>query len=288
MTNSGTPTAIEAPSGKNQEYENFPVGSWLLPAHLRPHIATFYWFARTIDDIADSNFLSAEEKVQRLSRFEETLLGQAKASSGFEKAQAMRQSLQETGITDQHCRDLVTAFKRDATKSRYVDWPDLMDYCRYSASPVGRYLIDLHGGSEADYPPSDALCSALQILNHLQDCKEDFETLDRVYLPLDVLEQNGALVTDLAADSSSQGLRNVILNLLLKTAELIEQSRELPLRLSSRRLAIESQAIINIANQLKLELTRRDPVAERVKLSKFQYVSCCARGALRAALLRRL
>ena len=110
----------------------------------------------------------------------------------------MRSSLLETKISIQHCLDLIIAFKRDATKSRYADWPSLMDYCRYSAAPVGRYLIDLHGGSETDYPPSDALCSALQVLNHLQDCKEDFETMNRVYLPLDSLQRHNVDESDLS------------------------------------------------------------------------------------------
>jgi len=282
VTNKPHPPAIEAPSGKNQEYENFPVGSWLLPAHLRPHIATFYWFARTIDDIADSNAIPPEEKVLRLSTFEDVLTGKSSASSGFEKAVLMKKSLDETGITDQHCRDLITAFKQDATKLRYSDWADLMNYCRYSASPVGRYLVDLHGGTAADYPASDALCNALQVLNHLQDCKEDFETLNRVYLPSDLMEHHESTVEDLRNTKISVGLRNVILDLLLQTAGLIDQSRELPIRLKSRRLAMESQVIINIAEQLKVELVRRDPLSEKVKLSKFQYATCFASGALKS------
>ena len=281
-------SAIETPSGKDQKYENFPVGSWLLPAHLRPHIATFYWFARTIDDIADSNSLSPEEKIERLSLFEATLTGQISGRPGYERGDAMRSSLHDTQISIQPCLDLITAFKLDATKLRYGDWSSLMDYCRYSAAPVGRYLIDLHGGDEKDYPPSDALCSALQILNHLQDCKEDFETMNRVYLPLDSLQRHNVTVNDLSADTSSKGLRDVKREILHKTETLIDVSQPLIRQLRSRRLAMETQSIINIARCLAAELTVRDPLAERVHLSKWQYVRSCMAGVLTAVTTQRL
>lgn len=273
-------SAIETPSGKDQKYENFPVGSWLLPAHFRPHIATFYWFARTIDDIADSDSLSAEEKIERLSLFEATLKGEVSGNPGYERGDAMRSSLLETEISTQHCLDLIIAFKQDVTKFRYPDWSSLMDYCRYSAAPVGRYLIDLHGGSKTDYPPSDALCSALQILNHLQDCREDFEKMNRVYLPLDIMQKHKVKVDDLSRDVTSEGLRDVIQEVLNKTETLIDDSRPLIRRLVSLRLAMEAQSIINIAGCLVSELTRRDPLAERVRLSKWQYAGSCIVGVL--------
>ena len=288
MKHSHSTSAIETPSGKDQKYENFPVGSWLLPANLRPHIATFYLFARTIDDIADSALLPAEEKIERLSLFEATLTGQVSGSAGYERGDAMRSSLLETKISIQHCLDLIIAFKRDVTKLRYSDWPSLMDYCRYSAAPVGRYLIDLHGGSETDYPPSDALCSALQVLNHLQDCKEDFETMNRVYLPLDSLERHNVDVNDLSADISSTGLSEVKQEILQKIGTLIDVSQPLIRQLKSRRLAMEAQSIINIARCLTSELASRDPLAERVHLSKWQYARSCIVGVLAANTTQRL
>ena len=200
----------------------------------------------------------------------------------------MRSSLHDTQISIQPCLDLITAFKLDATKLRYGDWSSLMDYCRYSAAPVGRYLIDLHGGDEKDYPPSDALCSALQILNHLQDCKEDFETMNRVYLPLDSLQRHNVAVNDLSADTSSKGLRDVKQEILHKTEALIDVSQPLIRQLRSRRLAMETQSIINIARCLTAELTIRDPLAERVHLSKWQYVRSCMAGVLAAVTTQRL
>jgi squalene synthase HpnC len=274
---------IETPSGKDAAYENFPVGSWLLPARLRPHIAVFYRFARAIDDIADNPDLSADEKVRRLDGFERAMLGRETTDIDYQTAHRMRQSLAETGIVPDHCVDLVAAFKQDATKLRYADWDDLMGYCVLSAAPVGRYLLDLHGGSKDGYGPSDALCMALQVINHLQDCKDDYMALDRVYLPGDWMAAEGVDVTALAAGNASPAMRRVLDRTLDATAALLEGARPLPAGLRSRRLAMESSAIMEIADRLIAMLRRRDPLGPgRVQLSKLGFLWCCLKGVLRA------
>ncbi|MGI9371094.1 MAG: squalene/phytoene synthase family protein, partial [Hyphomicrobiales bacterium] len=166
--------SIETPSGKGASDENFPVGSFLLPKHLRPHIARFYAFARAIDDIADNPDLPSAEKSKRLTIMDDVVSGKTFDASGLEVAISMRESLVETGITTQHCSDLVDAFQQDVVKNRYDDWDEVIGYCMRSASPVGRYLLDLHGESDREYVYSDALCNALQVINHLQDCGKDY------------------------------------------------------------------------------------------------------------------
>ena len=126
-------------------------------------------------------------------------------------------------------------------KKRYDDWQDLMGYCTRSASPVGRYLIDLHGGSDNGYGPSDALCNALQVINHLQDCKEDYLTLDRVYLPGDWMGEEGMDVEALAKDRSSRPVRRVINRTLSATEDLMDEAWTLPVGLRSRRLAMDGR-----------------------------------------------
>jgi squalene synthase HpnC len=280
--------SLEISSGKDTAYENFPVGSWLLPSALRPHIATFYHFARAADDIADAPNLSPEEKIARLNQFEEAVTGKRVDETAPPKALQMATSLTETHITSQHCIDLLAAFKQDAVKPRYANWQELIDYCQLSAAPVGRYLIDLHGGflgdfrSSAgagnDYGPSDALCAALQILNHLQDCQDDFQTLDRVYLPADMLVRHQVKIEDLAAPAITQELRQCLNEILDGVEALMEDAASLPQGLKSTRLAMESQAIINIANQLSKKLRKNDPIKTRVKLSKLEYIGCCILG----------
>ena len=278
---------IETPSGKDADYENFPVGSWLLPTRLRPHIAVFYRFARAIDDIADSPDLSPETKIDRLTGFEHALNGTNTDETGYQTGHRMRTSLLETDVPLQHCLDLITAFKQDATQNRYTNWDDLIQYCLLSAAPVGRYLVDLNGGSVDGYGPSDALCNALQVINHLQDCQDDYRTLDRVYLPGDWMADAGVKVEDLDAGYCSPGLRMVLNQCLDATADLMAQARDLPSGVKSRRLAMESQAIINIADRLIVRLRHGDPLSTRVKLSKPGYLWCSLSGALTALLAGR-
>ncbi len=274
-----TATAVETPSGKNETTENFPVGSWLLPAELRPHIAKFYQFARAIDDIADNPDLVAKTKIDRLNAMDDAVRGkETYGQTGYETASQLHDSLKETGITTRHSSDLVDAFRQDAVKNRYRDWDELIGYCMRSAAPVGRYLLDLHGENRSGYPQSDALCNALQVINHLQDCKDDYLEMDRVYLPEVWLKQNGTGVSALNAASASWQLRAVMDKCLDATAELMKSANQLPGRLKNRRLAMESAVIVNIANKLIVELRARDPLAERVKLSKGQLARCTLSG----------
>jgi hydroxysqualene synthase len=270
--------SVETPSGKDAAYENFPVGSWLLPAHLRPHIAVYYNFARAIDDIADNPDTPPDEKIKRLSEFERAVLGDSDPDPAYATGHRMRDSLKETGTTPQHCLDLVDAFKQDAVKGRYDDWDDLMHYCIRSAAPVGRYLLDLHGGSVDGYGPSDALCNALQVINHLQDCQDDYQTMDRVYLPGDWMAEDGATVEQLDHDKAAPGIRKVIDRCLDATDELMTEARRLPSGLKSKRLAMESAFIVRIADALIKRLREEDPVAGRVQLSKPGFVWCGIRG----------
>jgi len=274
-----TESALETPSGKGRGDENFPVGSFLIRKDLRPHVHAFYRFARNADDIADNPHLSADDKVRRLDRMGEILDGAPGDDSPA--ASAMRYSLGKTRTTAQHCHDVLRAFRLDATKLRYKDWDDLMEYCRYSASPVGRQLLDLHGESRATWPASDALCSALQVLNHLQDCADDYRNLDRVYLPLDLMGAAGITVEDLTLPSAKPGLRRVLDQLLDSTDRLIIDAGHLPGGVAARGLRWESATIVDLARRLSRRLWRGDPLATRVALSKADFAAALVTGICR-------
>ena len=279
MSAASPANSYDTAASKDASGENFPVGSFLLPKKLRPHVAVFYAFARAADDIGDSPDLPAEEKIRRLDAYEDVLLGRREPEPGLEKPWRIRQSLIECGITTDHCRDLLHAFKRDATYLRYKDWNDLRyGYCQLSASPVGRYLLDLHGEDKAGYKASDALCDALQVLNHLQDCQKDYREIDRVYLPADWMTANGVTVADLDRPALVPGMRKVLDLCLDATADLMAEARKLPGQLKSKHLAMESAVIVRIADKLTAELRARDPIATRVQLTKPQVAWCAAKG----------
>lgn len=274
-------------SGKGHRDENFPVASWLIKPALRPPVLAFYRFARTADDVADHATASADEKLAQLARMEAGLRGEEGASR---EGETLRAVLRERGVTDRHALDLVEAFRRDVTKRRYADWSELMDYCRYSAAPVGRFVLDLHGESRSTWPVSDALCTALQVINHLQDCANDYRALDRVYIPLDALAAHGVDVEALAEERASPALRGVITDLAQRTEALLDRSRVFAGQIADRRLALEVGVIQALAESLASRLLRRDPLSERVHHHPLEVTGLAVRAGLGIAVgrLRRM
>ena len=270
---------VEEWSGKDRGDENFPVGSLLLSRRLRPHVHAFYGFARNADDIADSATLAPEEKLARLDVMDAVLRGDA--GRGSPSALRLREALAESGVTSRHARDLLDAFRQDATKRRYASWEELLDYCRLSAMPVGRHVLDLHDEARDAWPASDALCASLQVLNHVQDCAKDFAALDRSYLPENLLAAAGAGNEALRARAASPGLRRVFDQLLDRCDALNAQAAELPVRVRSRRLRLETAVIVGLARRLAARLRRGDPLAGRVRLTRAD-----AAASLLAALRR--
>lgn len=274
------PRILDTTSGKNRSTENFPVGSWLIRPDMRAHVHAFYNFARAADNISDHPLLEPQEKLIRLSRFTAVLLSDR--ANDVPSAVAMRDSLRATNLGPQHCIDLITAFKRDATQLRYVDWEDLMDYCRYSASPVGRHVLALHGIGDEAWPANDALCSALQVINHIQDCADDYRMLDRVYIPQDMLAAHGANTADLSHAKSTEGLRATLNAMLDRLEGMMPDSRNLPRCISDPRLKSETSIIAVLAERLIRLLRRRDPLCDRVKLGKVAIGTSVVSGLIRA------
>ena len=190
------------------------------------------------------------------------------AQQGSPSASRLRDSLAQTGVPARHSLDLLRAFRQDATKRRYADWGELLEYCTFSAMPVGRHVLDLHGEAADTHAPSDALCAALQVLNHLQDCAADLEALDRCYIPLDMLAAAGLDVGAVRAQAASAGFRQVLDRMLDATQGLNQDAAALPGRVRDRRLRVETAVIVGLAQRLTLRLRRGDPLARRVKLRR--------------------
>jgi squalene synthase HpnC len=234
------------------------------PRHRAPILA-FYEFVRTADDIADHSALAPAQKLALLDRLEATLLGK---NDDDAVGVALRSQLAARQLSPRHAQDLLAAFRMDVTKLRYRDWDDLIGYCTYSAMPVGRFVLDVHGESRVTWPANDALCAALQIINHLQDCGKDYRQLDRVYIPLDALAETGTSVGELAADRASSGLLACIRRLAGRTGALLRDSRPFSASIEDTRLALEVAVIQTFAERLVRLLSRRDPLSERVHLGK--------------------
>jgi len=257
-------SASDLRSGKTHRDENFPVASWIIHPRHRALILAFYNFVRTADDIADHADLPADEKLRYLDLLEAELLGNGDTQA---EAVRLRAALAERGLPPRHALDLLTAFRMDVTKLRYENWDEVVHYCRYSAMPVGRFVLDVHGESTATWPASDALCAGLQVNNHLQDCGKDYRNLNRVYLPRDALAAAGAAVEELGAAKSSPQLLQCLHALAVKTEVLLNEGRALAPQVRDFRLGLEVSVIQAFADRIVAMLRVRDPLSERVHLS---------------------
>ena len=268
--------AAQLASGKDHAQENFPVASWLVRADCRAPIMAFYRFARASDDIADHETASAEEKLHLLAEMRSGLTGQ-----GTAEAMALGEVMRARGLDMANPLDLLDAFLRDCTINRYADWAGLIGYCRLSAMPVGRFVLDVHGEDRATWPLSDALCAALQVINHLQDCGKDYRALDRVYIPTDLLDAAGVPISALGEAKSSPALRQVIVGLAQQTKDLLADATPFASTIRDFRLSAEVALIHHLASDLVELLLHRDPLSERVHHGKWQSAGLAIEGLLR-------
>ena len=277
-------SATEARSGKGHRDENFPVASWLIRPKHRGPILAFYRFVRAADDIADHPNLKPDEKLAMLDKLDAALTGRGASDP---EAEPLKRAIAARGLSPKHALDLLDAFRMDATKLRYADWHELMHYCSLSAMPVGRWVLDVHGENPAKtWPASDSICAALQVINHLQDCANDYKNLDRVYLPLDTLAKHRSRVEDLAGDQASPGLKATIAELAERSLKLLDDGASLSDLVADTRVACEIAAIRRLAVALASGLKHRDPLSEKVHHSKARF-ALIAFGAAAGVLIRR-
>jgi hydroxysqualene synthase len=263
-------SASQLRSGKTHRDENFPVASWIIHPRHRALILAFYNFVRTADDIADHATLAGEEKLRLLDLLEAELLGQGDSQP---EAVSLRRALAERSMPPRHALDVLVAFRMDVTKLRYENWDEVIHYCRYSAMPVGRFMLDVHGESTSTWAASDALCAGLQINNHLQDCGKDFKDLNRVYLPRDALAAAGASVEALGEGRASPQLLQCLHALAVRTAALLEQGKSLGAEVKDFRLGLEISVIQAFADRIVRLLKVRDPLRERVHLNPVELLA---------------
>ena len=276
-------TASEFRSGKGHRDENFPVASWIIHPRHRALILAFYNFVRTADDIADHPTLQPGEKLAYLDLLEAELSGKGDSQK---EAVNLRQALAERAMPPRHALDLLTAFRMDVTKLRYENWDELIHYCRYSAMPVGRFVLDVHGESTSTWAANDALCAALQINNHLQDCGKDFRDLNRVYVPLDALKEAGASVDELGFAKAPANLLRCLQGLAARNERLLGESKSFSGEVRDFRLGLEISLIHAFAGRIVRMLKVRDPLGERVHLGPLELIARSITGIASETLQR--
>ena len=264
---------------KQAKDENFPVGSLLIDKKLRPLVAQYYRFARYADDIADNPKLSMKDKLLQLGEMEDILYERIDYKGrklAFIKT--LRRDFIGENLSFSLLTDLLTAFRQDARNYKYETWGQLVEYCRWSAAPVGRFMLALHDENPSTYLPGTALCVALQIQNHLQDLKYDAKLLKRVYIPSDMLKEYGIKVRDLSNDRETPQLSQLKKAILQKVQGLIKEAEILPSIVKSRRLRMELGVILSLTVIMVKKLEKGDVLAKEIKFSKFDWIAAAVRG----------
>lgn len=280
--------------------ENFPVASRLLPAKYRADIIAFYDFARGADELVDAPGLSQDDRHEVMDRLVQHVLHFPRGAETppLEAVTHLLDTVEFEGLgwslpylcsfarTPQLAKeglDLLTAFRWDIDTDRYEDSEELLDYCTYSAAPVGRGVLAICEEEHANLETADALCIVLQLLNHLQDIVKDASERGRVYLPLEWLEEAGlsqeelqddALIALLTSGQTNDAVRQVKERILAECDALLTRAEALPATIQSRRLRLELRWIHQIAVSLSKKLAKRDPLTCRVRLSKAAYFGC--------------
>ncbi|MCD6733350.1 MAG: squalene synthase HpnC [Burkholderiaceae bacterium] len=256
------------PLSSVDHYENFPVGSLLVPARLRPAVAAIYRFARHADDLADEGDASPAERLAALDALDRALRGEADDPPVLAE---LRPHLQAHALPVEPLHALLSAFAQDVGTVRHPGWGSVTDYCSRSANPVGELMLRLFGAWNAfTRIPSDEICTALQVLNFLQDLAPDWRR-DRLYLPLDELHDAGLSEEDIArsvdAGRASHALADFLAGQLRRARALLESGAVLSQRVPWR-LSLELRGIVagglRVADRLRA--AGHDPIAHRPSL----------------------
>lgn len=216
-----------------EHYENFPVVSMLIPADLRKHIAIIYWFARTADDFADEGNELESERISKLNEFENSLSDLIKGTYATSFHTALQNTINEKNLTTQLFFDLLKAFKQDVVKKRYKNFEEVLSYCKNSANPVGRLLLELFNiKDEAARNYSDKICTALQLTNFYQDTEIDYEK-GRIYFPMEEMKKYDVSENIFAEKENNVNLKRLLKFNIDRTQQMFDEGRNLLIFLSS-------------------------------------------------------
>ena len=268
-------------SGKSYSDENFPVASFLMTKKIRSIVRVFYFFARMADDIADHQKLSSNQKKNILLFFDNAISKSKKTNNKI--LDKMIAKFKELPSGKKYSRNLLKAFMMDASNKKYKNWNDLLYYCKFSANPVGRFVIDAvneRKNIEKIYEASDNLCTALQIINHIQDCKKDFKELNRVYIPESFFKKYSLDKKILRKSKSEENFERLKIEIIDNVLTSLRKTKLGLREIQSWRLRKETLIILNIAKRLCNLLKINDPLEKQIKLSRIDFIFCFFKGIM--------
>jgi squalene synthase HpnC len=254
-------------------YENFPVASVLVPARLRPAIASIYWFARSADDIADEGKALPSARLASLGVYRQQLALIATGETPVHKNFAvLAEHIHKHQLPLQLFSDLLTAFEMDCTKKRYLNWNELQFYCQHSADPVGRLMLHLFNKFSPERAKlSDQVCTGLQLANFLQDIRHDW-AIGRLYIPQDELAAYGCGEDEIVLASKSR-----------QPSAKLEAVLQLQHRRADQLLEQGKQLLPELPGRMGMEITATVAGGQRIlqHLAKQQYAGFAGRPTLK-------
>jgi squalene synthase HpnC len=272
--------AMPTPELSVGHYENFPVASLLLPPALRPAVAVIYRFARNADDFADEGDLPPAERLASLDAYrQELLLLQAGRESTLPLFRDLADVVRDHGLPFKPLFDLLDAFAQDVVKQRYADFGEVMHYCARSANPVGRLMLHLYGAAQPEnLEQSDAICSALQLINFWQDVEVDLRK-DRIYLPQDELARHGVDEAQLTRGLTDDRWRALMRFQVSRAEALLLSGAPLATRLPGR-IGLELRMIVQGGKRIcdKLHAVQYDVFRRRPVLKPYDWPLMLARA----------
>lgn len=264
-------------------YENFPVASYLLPRKLRQAVSVIYAFARTADDFADEGDYSSAIRLQLLAEYEAHLQRLASGESVQDPVFiALGDVIEHHQLPLKLFGDLLRAFKQDITQQRYPSFVEVLEYCRYSANPVGRLLLYLYDyATPANLLLSDHICTALQLINFLQDLTQDFDEHNRIYLPQDEMHLYGVSESHLMSRLNDSAMQQLIQVQIQRASALLLAGASLGNQLPGR-IGLELRLIIAGANKILQKLQHNNGnVFHRPRLRKMDYLAMFWRALMK-------
>lgn len=260
--------------------EDFPV-SFFIGKKLRPLVEAYYQAARFADDIADTPRLAPEQKTAKLEAVRAAFM-QPSAGNDLQLVRGLGRLFVSERLDSSLYLDLLDAFGQDAVNKPVRIWEELIEYCRRSAAPVGRFMLAIHDENPSTALPAENLCIILQLLNHLSDIKDDLSLLNRCYIPENLMREYGVRKTDLGLSVSRPEVKRLLSEMMARIDKMQADAALLPPLIKNFRLRLNTCVILSLTNSVIKRHIKSDILQNPPRPTKIDWAKACITGFFRA------
>ena len=265
---------------KSKHRENFPVGLFV-SSKLKNLVKSYYDVARFTDDIVDNPNISSKDKLAKLENISKAFLN-PNGGADIMSVRRLGKLFVANNLDASLFMDLLVAFERDVNNKPIRIWEELIDYCRYSASPVGRFMLAIHDENPSAYMPAETLCVMLQIIDHLCDIKQDLSLLKRIYIPQDMLKRYNVNVNDLGLSYTTPEIASMLSEISSKLANMQADTAVLPSLVGNFLLRFEICVILSLTNSMIQKIKKTDILQKAPKLGFLTWAKAIIWGLAKA------